>query len=137
MVQNQHLALTRSLRALRLFFKSDVGHAALGWLALLLGLLISINSLNVINSYVGRDFMTSISDRHPQRYTRYALLYLGVFAASTVVVVFNRFSEERLRLLWREWLTRVLINGYLSGHTYYRLKRGRRSTTPTSELPTT
>ena len=88
----------------------------------MLGLLISINGLNVVNSYVGRDFMTAISDRHPQRYARYALLYLGVFAASTVVAVFNRFSEERLRLLWREWLTRVLINGYLSGHTYYRLK---------------
>jgi len=122
MVQNQHLALTRSLRALRLFFLSDVGRQALGWLALLLGLLISINILNVVNSYVGRDFMTAVSDRHPQRYARYALLYLGVFAASTVVAVFNRFSEERLRLLWREWLTRILINGYLSGHTYYRLK---------------
>ena len=80
----------------------------MGWLALLLGLLISINGLNVVNSYVGRYFMTAISERHPQRYTRYALLYLLVFAGSTVVAVFNRFSEERLRLLWREWLTRHL-----------------------------
>jgi putative ATP-binding cassette transporter len=122
MVQNQHLALTRSLRALRLFFRSDVGRQALGWLALLLGLLITINVLNVVNSYVGRDFMTAVSDRNTPRYAQYAVLYLGVFAASTVVVVFNRFSEERLRLLWREWLTRILMNGYLSGHTYYRLK---------------
>ena len=66
--------------------------------------------------------MTAISDRHRGGTPGIALLYLGVFAASTVVAVFNRFSEERLRLLWREWLTRILINGYLSGHTYYRLK---------------
>jgi putative ATP-binding cassette transporter len=114
--------LTRSLRALRLFFVSDVGRQALGWFALLLAMLIGINALNVVNSFVGRDFMTAVSERHPGRYVRYAFMYLGVFAASTVVTVFNRFSEERLRLLWREWLTRVLINGYLSGLTYYRLQ---------------
>jgi putative ATP-binding cassette transporter len=122
MVRNQHLAVTRSLRALRLFFASDVGREAIGWFLLLLAFLVAMNSLNVVNSYVGRDFMTAISERHPARYFRYALEYLGVFAASTVVAVFNRFTEERLRLLWREWLTRILINGYLSGHTYYRLK---------------
>jgi putative ATP-binding cassette transporter len=122
MVQNQHLALTRSIRALRLFIASDVGRQALVWLALLLGVLISFNVLNVVNSYVGRNFMTAVSDRHPRRYALYAALYLAVFAASTVVSVFSRFSEERLRLLWRDWLTRVLMNGYLSGHTYYRIK---------------
>ena len=50
------------------------------------------------------------------------MLYVCVFAGSTIMAVFYRFSEERLRLLWREWLTRILMNGYLSGHTYYRLK---------------
>jgi putative ATP-binding cassette transporter len=122
MLQNQRLALIRSLRTLRLFFASDVGRPAIGWFALLIGLLVTINALNVFNSYVGRDFMTAISDRRPGQYAAYALLYLAVFAASTVVMVFNRFSEERLRLLWRAWLTRLLINGYLSGLTYYRLK---------------
>jgi putative ATP-binding cassette transporter len=120
--RNHHLALTRSLRALRLFFASDVGRQAIGWSLLLLCLLLSINGLNVVNSYVGRDFMTAIAKRHPGLYYRYALYYLGVFALSTVVTVFNRFSEERLRLLWRGWLTRILINGYLSGHTYYRIQ---------------
>jgi putative ATP-binding cassette transporter len=102
---------------------SDVGRPATGWLVLLLGLLIATNALNVVNSYVGRDFMTAIADRRPWlEYVADALRYLAVFAGLTVVAVFNRFSEERLRLLWREWLTRVLINGYVAGYTYYRLK---------------
>jgi putative ATP-binding cassette transporter len=44
-----------------------------------------------------------------------------VFALSTVGAVFYRFTEERLGLLWRGWLTRHLIGRYLSGHAYYRL----------------
>src|SRR5262249_7801602 len=42
--------------------------------------------------------------------------------ALTVVSVFYRFAEERLRRLWRAWLTGRLINGYLSGLAYHRLK---------------
>jgi putative ATP-binding cassette transporter len=122
MFENHRLAMTRSFRALRLFVASDVGRQAVGWLALLLGVLVAVNALNVVNSYVGRDFMTAISDRRPRQYATYALLYLGVFAGLTILAVFARFSEERLRLLWRAWLTKILINGYVSGHTYYRLK---------------
>ena len=108
MVQNQHLALTRSLRASPALLPVGCGPPG-SWLAgPLLGLLISINGLNVVNSYVGRDFMTAIADRHHARYARFALAYLGVFAASTVVAVFNRFAEERLRLLWREWTDAAL-----------------------------
>src|SRR5215469_498653 len=122
MFQNLRLALIRSARTLRLFFASDVGRQAIGWFALLIVLLITINALNVVNSYVGRYFMTAISDRRQRQYVVYAGRYLGVFAALTVVSVFYRFAEERLRRLWRAWLTRFLIDGYLSGHAHYRLK---------------
>jgi putative ATP-binding cassette transporter len=134
MSRNHHLALTRSVRSLRLFCLSDVGPRAVGWFALLLAMLIGFNVLNVLNSYVGRDFMTAVSERHHARYVRYAVMYLGVFAASSVVAVFNRFSEERLRLLWREWLTRILINGYLSGLTYYRLEATREVDNPDQRI---
>ncbi len=88
---------------------------------MLISLLLLMNGLNVVNSYVGRDFMTAIADRHPRRYSTYALLYLGVFACSTVTAVFSRFSEERLRILWRAWLTGTLIDRYLSDHACFRL----------------
>ena len=50
------------------------------------------------------------------------MLYIGVFAASTIVAVVSRFTEERLGLLWREFLTRSAINMYLDEGTYYRLQ---------------
>ena len=50
-----------------------------------------------------------------------AFLYIGVFAASTLVAVFHRFIEERLGLLWRDSLTERLLRRYLEHPTYYRL----------------
>ena len=46
---------------------------------------LSVNGLNVVNSYVGRDFMTAIADRDMAGFVRLAILYVGVFAATTVV----------------------------------------------------
>ena len=121
MNQNRRRAVARAVEFLRQFLRSGVRRRAIAWSALLLGLLVGIGGLNVANSYVGRDFMTAISERNWRSYALYASLYAGVFAGSTVVAVFARFAEERLRLLWRAWLTRTLMDRYLGDHTYYRL----------------
>ena len=121
MTDNSRAVWARSLKTIRLFFSSGVRVYAIFWFSLLLILLLSLSGLNVVNSYVGRDFMTAISERQHARFLRYALLYVAVFAVSTVINAFYRFSEERLRLLWRGWLTRVLIDRYMANGTYYRL----------------
>ena len=46
------------------FLASDVGWKAKRLVALLFGLLLGVNGLNVVNSYVGRDFMTAIAARN-------------------------------------------------------------------------
>ncbi len=111
----------RSLKTIKLFFTSGVRVYAITWSAILLLLLLSLSGLNVVNSYVGRDFMTAISEKRQAAFITYALLYMAVFAISTVMSAFYRFSEERLRLLWRGWLTRLLIDQYMAHNTYYRL----------------
>src|SRR5436190_15252827 len=103
------------------FFRSEMRWAALGTLVLLIVLLVAISGFNVVNSYVGRDFMSAIAERDSHRYYLLALVYMGVFAASTIVAVFERYTEERLGLMWRQWLTTQLLNRYLADYTYYRL----------------
>jgi len=122
MSENRRGPWSRSVGVLRLFFRSEVRRPAIGWSCLLLGLLVAINGLNVINSYVGRDFITALSERNRRKYAAFAVLYAFVFAGSTLVAVSSRFAEERLRLLWRAWMTGTLIDRYLGDHTYYRLK---------------
>jgi putative ATP-binding cassette transporter len=111
----------RFVRSVRSFANSKVGTKAKVFFASLIVLLFAINGLNVVNSYVGRDFFTAIANRDMSGFVRQALLYIGVFGLSTVVAVGSRFCEERLGLLWREGLTRQMLNAYVEHPTFYRL----------------
>jgi vitamin B12/bleomycin/antimicrobial peptide transport system ATP-binding/permease protein len=95
---------------------------ARGLFALLIAFALAVNGLNVVNSYVGRDFMTAIAHRDLTGFIQQAALYVGVFTASTAVAVLYRFAEERLGLFWRVWLTRRVTRRYLTDRTYLWLK---------------
>ena len=112
---------TRFVRAIKLFLTSDVGGRARFLLVSLIVLFGSISALNVVNSFVGRHFMTAIAERQTAEFVRQAILYTGAFAASTIASVIARFAEERLALLWREYLTRRAIGVYMADGTFYRL----------------
>jgi vitamin B12/bleomycin/antimicrobial peptide transport system ATP-binding/permease protein len=89
------LTAIRFIRAVKIFANSEYGWQAKFMLAGLVALLLGI--------------------------IQEAVLYIGVFAASTIVAVVSRFIEERLGVLWREFLTRQAIDIYLDEGTYYRL----------------
>jgi vitamin B12/bleomycin/antimicrobial peptide transport system ATP-binding/permease protein len=112
----------RFLEMLVMLGRSEVGGKAKLLFALLILLLFGINGLNVLNSYVGRDFMTSIENKNMGGFMYFALLYVGVFALSTLVAVYFRYSEERLGLVWRNWLTARAVERYLDNRTYFRLQ---------------
>lgn len=114
--------LYRLGRVLRIFLRSKVGFRARLLLGGLLVLMLAINGMNVINSYVGRDFFSAIEARDRAGFVRQAWLYIAVFAASTVVAMFFRYCEERLALLWREWQTQRVVRAYLDKHIYLHLK---------------
>src|SRR5690242_4661965 len=109
---------TQLARAIAMFLKSPVGGRARWLLASLLILMLSINGMNVLNSFVGRDFMSSIERKDFSGFVFYAWIYVGVFAASTLVAVYFRFSEERLGLLWRDYLTRRIAGTYIDERIY-------------------
>ncbi len=115
------LTWRRFTRTLGTLVKSEYGPRALGFVLVLVLCMVGINALNVLNSYVGRDFMSSIEHRNETGFWTNAWWYLAVFTGSTGVAVFYRFAEERLGLVWREQLTRRLAGFYLNERTYYRL----------------
>src|SRR5438876_4879611 len=112
----------RFIRTVKGFLTSEVRWHARGLFALLFAFALTVNGLNVVNSYVGRDFMTAIAHRDQAGFVWQAVLYVGVFAASTAVAVLYRFTEERLGLFWRVWMTRRISRYYLADRTYLRLK---------------
>jgi len=113
----------RFVQCVKVFITSETAGRKAKWLfVLLIAFLLGINGLNVLNSYVGRDFMTAIEDRNRTEFIFQTLFYIVVFAASTLVAVIYRYTEERLGLLWREWATQRCILGYADKRVYYRLK---------------
>ncbi|MEK1888981.1 MAG: SbmA/BacA-like family transporter [Phyllobacterium sp.] len=125
---------SRFLRGFKLFMSSEAGKKARWMLVGLVILLCGINMLNVVNSYVGRNFMTAIADRKTAEFSQQAIFYIGVFAASTVVAVFARFTEERLALLWREFLTRRAVTLYLSDAAYFHMDASGQLTYPDQRI---
>lgn len=104
------------------FLRSELRWHALGLLSLILFFILCLGGLNVLGSYMNRNFMTAAADHEGGRVVHWALLWAGVFAALTVVAVFKAFTEERLRLCWRAWLTRHLLTRYLAGRAYLGMK---------------
>jgi putative ATP-binding cassette transporter len=121
-------------RAVRVFLKSAKGGKAM-WLAgSLLFLMLAINGMNILNSYVGRDFISSIEHRNSDGFVTYAWLYVCVFAISTLAAVIFRFSEERLGLLWRDYLTHRVVRSYIDDHIYLRLEGSTGITNPDQRI---
>ena len=126
--------LRRLGRVVRMFSKSPVGGKAKLLVAGLFGLMLCINGMNVANSFVGRYFMSAIEGRDSDGFVHYAWLYVAVFAGSTLVAVFFRFAEERLGLLWREWLTRRTVEFYIDQRIYLHLAESSSITNPDQRI---
>ncbi|OAI57413.1 hypothetical protein AYO49_02035 [Verrucomicrobiaceae bacterium SCGC AG-212-N21] len=114
---SRHL-FQRLKRSIVVFLKSSEGGKAKLLLGALLFFMLCINGMNVLNSYVGRFFMSAIERKDMGGFIYYAWMYLAVFAGSTVVAVFFRFAEERLGLLWRAWLTHRIVGVYIDQRVY-------------------
>lgn len=114
--------LLRLGRALHALAKSPVRRQAMVLGGLLVAFLFAINGLNVLNSYVGRDFISAIEHRDRAGFQTQTWLYAGVFLLSSLVAVIYRFCEERLALLWRDWQTRDALEHYLDKRVYYHLE---------------
>ncbi|PKN65965.1 MAG: ABC transporter [Deltaproteobacteria bacterium HGW-Deltaproteobacteria-15] len=111
------------LLVLRQFATAEkVGRKAVGLFALLIFFLFGLNGLNVLNSYVSRDFMTAIEYRNYEGFVHMALVYIGLFIVITLVSVTYSYTEQLLGLVWREWAAQESIMGYANHRVYYRLK---------------
>lgn len=105
----------------RLFFVSEKKWKARAMLVLLASFSIGVSWLNVQMSYVGRDFMTALSLKEREEFILQLWRYLLAFAIATPIVVFYRFTEERLGLMWRQWLSLRLLSSYFSNRAYYKI----------------
>lgn len=106
----------------RAFFASERRHKARGFLTALLTLALCVGGIQVLMSYTGRDFMNAIARKDPPAYWKFLGMYLGTFALAVPIGVYYRWVEERLALLWREWMAQHLVKRYFNNRAYYQLR---------------
>ena len=109
----------------KIYWLSEEKWRASGVLALLLLLLFSFTALNVVLNFVGRDFMTALSEKNLPAFNKNLLIYLGVFIIATPVSVFYSFVRRYLGVIWRLWLTKDFLNRYFHNRAYYHVKDNR------------
>ena len=90
-------------------------------LGLLLLLSLSVSGLNVIISYVGNFFTTALATKDEETFWRFLFVYAGVFVVATPIVVISTYTEEKLGLFWREWMTDKFLDNYLQNRAYYEI----------------
>jgi vitamin B12/bleomycin/antimicrobial peptide transport system ATP-binding/permease protein len=113
--------LQRFLLIAKPFFASEMKWKAIGLLAVLAGFSILSRGIDVGISYINRDFITALQLREKDDYFYHLYLYLGSFLVATPVVVFYAFTEQRLALLWWQWLSKRLLHLYFSDRSYYKI----------------
>ncbi|MEG4941266.1 ABC transporter ATP-binding protein/permease [Microcoleus sp. F4-D5] len=103
------------------FFRSKLIPRWKQWtmLALLLFLSLSVSGINVVISYIGNFFTTSLAEKDQTTFWRFMWVYAGVFIIGTPIVVVYRYTQDKLGLYWREWMTDSFLDRYFQNRAYY------------------
>jgi len=121
--EKSHLVLLKKFYVLaRTFFSGGAKRHARIWLTILLGLCVAVGVVQVFLSFAMRDFITALSQRDHAGWVRGLWKYVAICFVSVPVGVFYRYSQERLSLIWRRWLTQILIKRYFFNRAYYRIR---------------
>ena len=113
----------RQLRRIVLpFFRSEQRFRARGLLLVLILFSLAVAGVSVLMSYASRDVMSALAERREGDWTRALWRWLGTFALAIPLAGFYRYAEERLALLWRQWMTHHLIKRYFFRRAYYHLR---------------
>ncbi len=99
------------------------------FLGLIILMLVSVNGINAGISFLVRDITNGLIQKDANASYK-NLWILGIcFFAALPIRSFQFYFTAKLQLLWREWLSKNLINDYLEDRTYYILNPNEESET--------
>ncbi|MEI6279276.1 MAG: ABC transporter ATP-binding protein/permease [Verrucomicrobiae bacterium] len=130
-----HLGILRRLAQLsKAFFITGNRRETRVLVVAMLGLCIAVGVVQVLVSYAARNFITSLVQRDAVAFYRNLWIYLATFAVAIPIGVFYSYTGQRLSLLWREWMTHLLVKRYFLNRAYYRLQSSGRVDNPDQRI---
>jgi putative ATP-binding cassette transporter len=107
------------------YFQSDQRWRARGLLAAMIALNLGAVYMRVLIDEWNRVFYDALQNKDAAvfwhqlgRFTLLAMIFI-------VIAVYRFYLTQLLELRWRAWMTRDLMNRWLSRHTFYRMELGR------------
>ena len=128
------MVLRRFVQLAKAFFLYGTRHETRLFVIFLLLLSGAVGLTQLLVSYAGRNFITSLTQRDATGFYRNLWIYLGTFALAIPVGIFYRYCAERLALLWRRWLTQILVSRFFFNRAYYRLRNSDRVDNPDQRI---
>lgn len=116
------------------FFVSEKKFVAIGLFFLLIGLSILVNKLNVLMSDFTNYYITALTKREQEKFYHYLVMWAGVVGITTPVAVMYRYSEEKLVLVWRRWLSHRFLAKYFSAQNYYQINSDKKIDNPDQRI---
>lgn len=104
------------------FFRSPRRRTVWFYCVILLVLSMAVSAVQVWMSYANRDMMTALSASRAPEFSVAIGYYVLTILVAIPIGVFYRFFEERLGLLWRDWMTGHLIKRYFFRRAYYQMR---------------
>lgn len=130
-----HPGVLRRLGQLSKAFFLDANRRETRFLvAAMLGLCLAVGVVQVFVSYAGRNFITSLVQRDSAGFYKNLWIYLAAFAVAIPIGVYYRYTGERLSLLWRQWMTHLLVKRYFFNRAYFRLRTSNRVDNPDQRI---
>lgn len=114
--------LMRTYHLVQPFWQSELRKRA--WYLLLAVLAIQgfMVYLSAKNTYISRAFMDAMVARNVDETWLQLGLYIGIFAASAFMHIFNVHFKNLLIIYWRRYMTKVFLTDYLHANLYNQLE---------------
>ena len=113
--------IRRLWRLIRGIFTSEVKWHALSLLLTLIAFAILITGINVWISYINSWLFTALQSYNQSKFFEYLFYLITVFILATPVTALYSYTEQRLGLLWRKWLTRDILKKYFNQESFYKI----------------
>lgn len=114
--------LKKFLLLAKAFFTGGMKRPARAWFGVILLLCVAVGVVQYFISFAMRDYITALSQRDHDGWVRGLWKFVGLCFVSVPVGVFYSYSQERLSLVWRRWMTQHLIKRYFYNRAYYRIR---------------
>eukprot|EP00899_Mesostigma_viride_P013075 jgi/Mesvir1/21769/Mv04170-RA.2 len=88
----------------------------------MVGLCVITTGMFVILSYIQRDMSTALAEKDASGFYRSVVHFVGIVLVATPLFAVYDYTQDRLALDWRYWMTKELTDAYFSRRSYFALK---------------